>query len=356
VTRLREREGEVMAAQPRKGESTLTKTHRNGPLLRIEGLRTTFDTPAGTAHVVNGVDIEARAGEIVGIVGESGCGKSVTVRSILGLVRPPGQVVGGSVVFDERELIGMRRKSLQQLRGKEIGFIAQNPFSALNPVLPIHRQFKNIILAHEGPRALGARDRSRKALAAVGIAGPDRVLDGYAHQLSGGMAQRVVIAMAMLLNPKLVVADEPTTGLDLTVQRQILDLIQKLVRSGDRSMLLVTHDLGVIAQYCDRVVVMYAGKVVEQGQVSDVLTAPAHPYTKALLEAVPRPSQPLVHLSGQLPDLVNYPRGCPFVSRCSMAHEPCAHIPPSNETAWSGQNYTCHLPEGATPRHAHTRT
>lgn len=332
-----------------------TTTEERSTILSVEGLRTVFSTPGGTAHVVNGVDLTVGAGEVVGIVGESGCGKSVTIRSILGLVRPPGEVAGGSAVFDGHELIGMRQSSLRRLRGKEIGFIAQNPFSALNPVLRIRRQFKNVLTTHERVSSADVRRRSRQALADVGIAGPDRVLDGYAHQLSGGMAQRVVIAMAMLLDPKLVIADEPTTGLDLTVQRQILDLIRSLVSMRDRSMLLVTHDLGVVAQYCDRVVVMYAGKVVEQGRVRDVLAAPAHPYTKALLQAVPRQGHPLVHLSGRLPDLVDYPRGCPFTTRCGMAHEPCAHTAPAEAFAWSGQTYACHLPEGATPHHAAAR-
>ena len=325
------------------------------PLLRVEGLRTEFATPSGTAHVVNDVDLTVRSGEIVGVVGESGCGKSVTIRSLLGLVRPPGLVTGGSAVFNGHELIGMPQSSLRRLRGKEIGFIAQNPFSALNPVLPIRRQFKNILATHERAAAGTARDRAHQALADVGIAGPDRVLDGYAHQLSGGMAQRVVIAMAMLLGPQLVIADEPTTGLDLTVQRQILDLIRALVRDRGHSMLLVTHDLGVVAQYCDRVVVMYAGRVVEEGPVRDVLAAPAHPYTQALMQAVPRPGHPLVHLSGRLPDLVDYPPGCPFVSRCAHAHDACADTVPAAATAWSGQTYACHLPEGVSPRHGAAR-
>ncbi|WP_309236656.1 ABC transporter ATP-binding protein [Micromonospora sp. S-DT3-3-22] len=190
-----------------------------------------------------------------------------------------------------------------------------------------------------------AHDRARAALADVGIAGPDRVLDGYAHQLSGGMAQRVVIAMAMLLNPTFVIADEPTTGLDLTVQRQILDLIRAMVKEHERSMLLVTHDLGVVAQYCDRVVVMYAGQVIEHGTVREVLGTPGHPYTQALIRAIPRPGQPLVHLTGRLPDLVDYPAGCPFQARCPHAFDPCARVVPEPVTTASGHTYRCHLPQ-----------
>ena len=312
-------------------------------LLEVRGLTTRFDTPDGLVHAVNGVDFHVDRAEIVGVVGESGCGKSVTIRSILGLVRPPGRVVDGTAHFDGVDLLSLRGGELRRLRGKKIGFIAQNPFSALNPVMRIHRQFANIMAAH-GVKSDGeVRDRARAALADVGIAGPDRVLDGYAHQLSGGMAQRVVIAMAMLLNPAFVVADEPTTGLDLTVQRQILDLIRKLVREHGQSMLLVTHDLGVVAQYCDRVVVMYAGKVIEHGTVRQVLNDPRHPYTQALIRAIPRPGQPLVHLTGRLPDLVNYPAGCPFRARCPHAFEPCGHIVPEAATVASGQTYWCHL-------------
>ncbi|MFY1621906.1 ABC transporter ATP-binding protein [Micromonospora sp. HUAS LYJ1] len=314
-------------------------------LLEVSGLTTRFDTPAGLVHAVNGVDFHVDRAEIVGVVGESGCGKSVTIRSILGLVRPPGRVVDGTARFNGVDLLALSGAELRRLRGKEIGFIAQNPFSALNPVMRIRRQFAKIMAAH-GVRSEGeAHDRARAALADVGIAGPDRVLDGYAHQLSGGMAQRVVIAMAMLLNPTFVIADEPTTGLDLTVQRQILDLIRAMVKEHERSMLLVTHDLGVVAQYCDRVVVMYAGQVIEHGTVREVLGTPGHPYTRALIRAIPRPGQPLVHLTGRLPDLVDYPAGCPFQARCPHAFEPCTRVVPEPVTTASGHTYRCHLPQ-----------
>ncbi|MBP1782102.1 MULTISPECIES: ABC transporter ATP-binding protein [Micromonospora] len=332
---------------PRQALSRPTNTgqgaDREPRLLEVSGLTTRFDTPDGLVHAVNGVDFHVDRAEIVGVVGESGCGKSVTIRSILGLVRPPGRVVEGTARFNGVDLLGLRAAELRRLRGAEIGFIAQNPFSALNPVMRIHRQFANILAAHGIRSDAIARDRARDALADVGIAGPDRVLDGYAHQLSGGMAQRVVIAMAMLLNPAFVIADEPTTGLDLTVQRQILDLIRGLVQQHGRSMLLVTHDLGVVAQYCDRVVVMYAGKVIEHGSVRDVLTSPQHPYTQALVRAVPRPGHPLVHLTGRLPDLVDYPAGCPFQARCPHAFEPCGQVFPEPTTSASGRTYWCHL-------------
>jgi len=322
-------------------------------LLTVSSLTTQFTTPHGTAAVVNGVDLAVKRGEIVGIVGESGCGKSVTIRSILGLVRDPGRVVDGSAIFDGRDLLSMTASELRGTRGNRIGFIAQNPFSALNPILRIRKQFHNILAAHDKPAAKHSLDRARKALIAVGIAGPDRVLNGYAHELSGGMAQRVVIAMAMLLDPSLVIADEPTTGLDLTVQRQILDLIRNLVREHNRSMVLVTHDLGVIAQYCDRVVVMYAGKVVEEGTVRDVMKSPAHPYTLALIRAIPQPGKPLVHLGGRLPSLIDYPPGCPFAARCADAFDPClGTIPPRQRTLNGTATFSCHLKDGATAYHA----
>lgn len=318
------------------------------PLLSVQDLRTEFATPVGPAHVVNGVSFDVPRGEIVGIVGETGCGKSVTVRSILGLVRPPGEVVGGRAMLDGTDLVGLPAKALRALRGSAIGFVAQNPFSALNPVMRIDRQFAAIIAAHEGKSSARhtTRQRARRALDEVGIAGSERVLNGYAHQLSGGMAQRVVIAMAMILDPALVVADEPTTGLDLTVQRQILDLIQGLVRDEGRSMLLVTHDLGVVAQYCSQVVVMYAGTVVESGPVTSVLTRPDHPYTAALLAAIPRRGHQLVHLEGRLPDLVEYPPGCPFADRCPHVFERCREEAPGVSVSGDGHEYRCHLPEG----------
>jgi oligopeptide/dipeptide ABC transporter ATP-binding protein len=313
------------------------------PLLEVRRLRTEFGTPLGVAQVVNDVSFTVNRGEILGIVGESGCGKSVTIRSILGLVRQPGRVAAGEAVFDGRDLLAMKTSELRDIRGKDIGFIAQNPFSSLNPVLRISKQLHNVLRSHDRQRAANSYEIGRAALASVGIAGPERVLDGYAHQLSGGTAQRVIIAMSMLLDPALVIADEPTTGLDLTVQRQILDLVRGLVREHERSMMLVTHDLGVVAHYCDRVVVMYAGRIVEQGAVQEVLRAPKHPYTRALLDAIPRQGRPLVHLKGRLPDLVNYPSGCPFAPRCSHAFEPCTTGWPDATSSPDGHTYWCHL-------------
>ena len=317
-------------------------------MLEVNGITTRYQTRRGVVHAVNDVSFEVSAGQIVAIVGESGCGKSATVRSILGLIRPPGQVVAGRVRFEDKDLLSMPRRALRRMRGDQIGFVSQNPFGSLNPILRIRRQFHNIITAHSGrlPRAR-TRQMSLQALQAVGIPGPERVLDGYAHELSGGMAQRVVIGMAMVLDPKLVVADEPTTALDVTIQRQILDLMRDLVLTSGRAMLLVTHDLGVVAQYCDHVIVMYAGKVVERGTVAEVFARPAHPYTRALLRSVPRRGEQVHTLRGRVADLVDYPAGCPFADRCEFALDRCRTEPPRLRPAFAaaGRLTSCHRSE-----------
>ncbi len=317
-------------------------------MLEVRGITTTYQTRRGTVHAVNDVSFDVRAGEVVAIVGESGCGKSATIRSILGLIRPPGQVLRGQAFFQGRDLLAMSPRTLRKVRGDQIGFVAQNPFGALNPILRIRKQFHNVITAHRGrmPKAK-TREMALEMLRAVGIPGPERVLDGYAHELSGGMAQRVVIAMAMVLHPALVVADEPTTALDVTIQRQILDLMRDLVLRDGRSMLLVTHDLGVVAQYCDRVIVMYAGKVVETGSVREVFERPAHPYTRALLRSVPRRGQSVHTLRGRVADLINYPAGCPFADRCELVMDRCHTEPPTARTAFGVETRTtsCHRSE-----------
>src|SRR5690606_8479695 len=250
-------------------------------LLTVSGLKTEFNGNL----VVHGVGFRIRRGRAVGLVGETGSGKSVTVRSILGLVRPPGRVVEGSAIFEGRDLLKLSQRELRKIRGARIGFVAQNPFGALNPILPIKKQFYNALRAHRRISSKGAYQLALEGLSSVGVAGPERVLNGYAHELSGGMAQRVVIALVMSLDPTLLVADEPTTALDLTVQRQVLELIDGLIREKNRSMLLITHDLSVVAQYCQDIVVMRAGEVVETGTVKDVFANPTHPYTRQLLKA-----------------------------------------------------------------------
>ena len=300
------------------------------PLLEVSDLHVQFRSRRRTVHAVNGVSFAIGEGETVGLVGETGCGKSATVRAVIGLLKSPGRVTAGSVRLDGTDLVGLPPRQLRRIRGASIGFVPQNPFGALNPVLRIERQFRNVIRAHRRGRRAGIRRTALAMLDAVGIADPERVLRGYAHELSGGMAQRVVIALAMVLNPRLVVADEPTTGLDLTIQRQILDLIRDLAETEGRSMLLVTHDVGVVAQYCSRVLVMYAGQVVEAGPVRRVLAEPTHPYTEALLAAVPRRGEPLVGAQGTVPTLLRLPPGCFYYDRCTYRSDPrCAIDTPS---------------------------
>lgn len=255
------------------------------PALRVQDLVTEFAGRNGAVRALHGVSFDVGANEIVGIVGESGSGKSTVVRSMIRLLVPPGRVVSGSVDFNGRELLELPERQLRGIRGKDIGFIAQNPFSALNPVVRLERQFANIAKAHGLPADKDARRRALELLEATGVNEPERVIRGYAHELSGGMAQRVVIAMALYLNPRLVIADEPTTALDLTVQRQVLDTLRRLTVDSGRSMLIVTHDLGVVAAYCQRVLVMYQGNIVEQGPIPEVFVTPQHPYTESLLRS-----------------------------------------------------------------------
>jgi len=257
--------------------------------LHVQDLVTEFELSSGVFRALDGITFEVGDSEIVGIVGESGSGKSTIIRSVIKLLMHPGRVTAGTAHFGGRDLLQMSERELRQIRGKEIGFVAQNPFSALNPVLRIGKQFANISNAHGQKFDRHARQRAIDLLQATEVSDPERVIRGYAHELSGGMAQRVVIAMALYLNPGLLIADEPTTALDLIVQRQVLDTLRRLTAESGRAMLIVTHDLGVVAKYCDRVLVMYNGRLVEQGPVSEVFANPRDPYTISLLESVVRP-------------------------------------------------------------------
>jgi ABC-type dipeptide/oligopeptide/nickel transport system ATPase component len=257
--------------------------------LHVRDLVTEFHSREGVTRALHGISFDVGANEIVGVVGESGSGKSTVVRSVVKLLMPPGRVMEGTAQFHGQDLIRMPERRIRPIRGKEIGFVAQNPFSALNPVVRIEKQFANIAKAHGLKADAESRGRALELLACSGVNDPERVMRGYAHELSGGMAQRVVIAMALYLNPRLVIADEPTTALDLTVQRQVLDTLARLTKESGRSMLIVTHDLGVVANYCDRVLVMYRGRIVEQGPVSEVFVRPQDLYTVSLLNSVVQP-------------------------------------------------------------------
>jgi len=256
-------------------------------VLSVSGLTTEFFTRTSTTRAVDDISFEVPDSTAVGIVGETGSGKSVTVRSIMRLLPTQGRVTGGSVEFDGVDLRSASGRQLRSIRGRSIGFVAQNPFGALNPILSIEKQFANVIRAHRRMKRAEVHELALERLQAVQVRGAERVLRGYAHELSGGMAQRIVIALAMVHDPSLVIADEPTTALDVTVQRQILDLVHEQISSASRSLLLVTHDLGVVAQYCQQVVVMTAGRIVESGPVADVFGDPQHEYTKQLLSAIP---------------------------------------------------------------------
>ncbi|MET4618620.1 ABC-type dipeptide/oligopeptide/nickel transport system ATPase component [Arthrobacter sp. 2762] len=257
--------------------------------LHVQDLVTEFHSRGGVTRALHGISFDVGANEVVGIVGESGSGKSTVVRSVIKLLMPPGRVMEGTAEFHGQDLIRLPERQIRHIRGKEIGFVAQNPFSALNPVVRIEKQFANIAKAHGLKADAELRSRALELLASSGVNEPERVIRGYAHELSGGMAQRVVIAMALYLNPRLVIADEPTTALDLTVQRQVLDTLTRLTKGSGRSMLIVTHDLGVVANYCDRVLVMYRGRIVEHGPVSEVFVHPKDPYTVSLLDSVVQP-------------------------------------------------------------------
>jgi peptide/nickel transport system ATP-binding protein len=300
------------------------------PLLRVTGLRTEFSTPAGVIAAVADVSFELRCGEVLGLVGESGSGKSVTAFSILGLVDPPGRIAAGSIVFDGTQLVGAPAETLRRLRGKRIAMIFQDPMMTLNPVLTIGTQMVETVLAHESATRAAARARAVAALTRVGIAAAHQRLDQYPHQFSGGMRQRVAIAIALLHQPDLIIADEPTTALDVTVQGQILFEMQTLVRECGTALLWITHDLAVVAGLADRIAVMYAGRIVECGDASAVLDAPGHPYTRGLLDSVPSaalPGAPLRQIRGSAPSLLRPGPGCAFAERCDRAAAACAAMP-----------------------------
>jgi oligopeptide/dipeptide ABC transporter ATP-binding protein len=299
------------------------------PLLSIRGLRTWFHTRGGVVHAVDGVDLDVLPGECLGVVGESGSGKSVTFMSVLGLVRPPGRIEGGEIRFAGRDLLRLRPRELRGLRGRDIAITMQDALTALNPAFTVETQLVETIRAHDVSLPRGrsaARAKALEMLRLVGIPEPERRIRDYPHQFSGGMRQRVMIAIALACRPKLLIADEPTTALDVTIQAQILDLIGDIRRRLGMSVVLISHDLGVVAERCERIVVMYAGQVVETGPTAAVIAAPRHPYTRGLLRSIPLlsdPDRPIRPIEGQVPDLANLPATCRFLPRCPEAGEPC---------------------------------
>ncbi|MEM1046737.1 MAG: ABC transporter ATP-binding protein [Pseudomonadota bacterium] len=300
------------------------------PTLEVAGLQTHFFTRDGTLKAVDGVDFTLGPGEVLGLVGESGSGKSVTGFSIIGLVDPPGRIVGGSILYRGQELVGANEESLRGLRGNRIAMIFQDPMMTLNPVLRVDTQMIEAIQAHRRMSTKEARAKARDTLDMVGIPSPDERLRNYPHQLSGGMRQRVAIAIAFLNEPDLIIADEPTTALDVTIQAQIIHEAQNLCRRTGTAMIWITHDLAVVAGLADRIAVMYAGRIVEQGGTDDVIDRPLHPYTAGLLGSVPSANKrgvPLRQIPGMTPNLMKLPAGCAFRTRCAYGDGACATMP-----------------------------
>jgi peptide/nickel transport system ATP-binding protein len=316
-------------------------------LLSVAGLSTHFATRDGIAKAVDEVSFSVRRGEVLGLVGESGSGKSMTAYSILGLVEPPGRVVAGRILFGGTDLASLSGEEMRQIRGNRIAMIFQDPMATLNPVLRIDAQMIETILAHQSTSRSEARARAREALAKVGIPSPDERLEGYPHQFSGGMRQRVAIAIALLNRPDLIIADEPTTALDATIQGQILHEMQKLTAETGAALIWITHDLSVIAGLADRVCVMYAGRIVEQGATADVLGAPRHPYTGGLLSSIPgnaSPRERLKPIQGMTPAPTELPSGCHFRPRCPNATAECTEVPESRPYGAVGQIIRCFHP------------
>lgn len=318
------------------------------PTLQVENLQTHFFTKAGVARAVDGVSFTVGRGEVMGLVGESGSGKTVTGFSLIDLVDPPGRIVGGRILFKGEDLIQAGENRMQQLRGNRIAMIFQDPMMTLNPVLRIDTQMIETIQAHEpGVGREEARQRSRDALGQVGIPSPDERLKAYPHQFSGGMRQRVAIAIALLNKPDLIIADEPTTALDVTIQGQILFEAQKLCRETGTALIWITHDLAVVAGLADKICVMYAGRIVEQGDIGDVLDRPVHPYTRGLLGSVPSQNnrgQRLFQIQGMTPSLLKLPQGCAFQSRCPNVDGACQAEPEIAEPV-PGRQVRCFHPQ-----------
>ena len=317
------------------------------PLLEVRDLATYFYTRAGVVKAVDGVSFMLHAGEVLGLVGESGSGKTVTGYSLLGLVDPPGRIVHGSIRFEGQELVGMDPRELRRMRGRRLAMVFQDPTTTLNPVLTIAAQMRLAMNAHERLSATAIRARCIEVLTIVGMPDAGRRLDAYPHQFSGGMRQRVAIAIALLHRPPLIIADEPTTALDVSIQAQILTEMKSLVREIGTSLIWISHDLATVSSLADRIAVMYAGRIVEDGPTVAVLRTPHHPYTRGLLDSLPAHTEPgrrLAQIRGTTPSLLNLPAGCPFAPRCDHADATCDSAP--DIVNWAGRSIRCHHPQG----------
>jgi len=328
----------------------------NNKLLEISNLKTYFFSDKGQVPAVNGVDLYINKGETLGVVGESGCGKSVTSLSIMRLLTDtPGKVVDGSILFEGRDLLSLSESEIREVRGNEIAMIFQEPMTSLNPVYKIGQQIGEAVQLHLKYDKKKAREHVIKMLKLVGIPRAEEIIDEFPYQLSGGMRQRIMIAMAMSCDPTLLIADEPTTALDVTIQAQILELMRKLKEEKGTAIMLITHDLGVVAEMCDRVVVMYAGKVVEEADVLEIFENPKHPYTKGLLNSVPKMGQKtnrLESIPGNVPTPANMPKGCKFAPRCSQAMDICQEQDPDLLQIAEGHQCRCFLYQSELAREA----
>ncbi|MBK5253217.1 MAG: ABC transporter ATP-binding protein [Peptostreptococcaceae bacterium] len=319
----------------------------NKNILEVKNLKVSFFTPAGEVKAVNDISYELKSGEVMGIVGESGSGKSVEAYSIIGLLSSPGKVVGGEVIFDGDDLLKYSEEQLRNLRGDKISMIFQNPMTCLNPVYKIGDQLVESLFIHTDASKDEAWKKATDMLGFVGINNPDKRMKQYAHELSGGMRQRVMIAMALLCDPKLLIADEPTTALDVTIQAQILDLLKDIITKTNMSTIFITHNLAVVAEICNKVSVMYAGKLVETGYVDDIFYNPSHPYTLGLLNSMPRVDEKeherLIPIEGSPVDMLNPPEGCGFASRCKHCMNICLRKDPPTIDMGNGHKAKCWL-------------
>ena len=316
-------------------------------ILEVKNLKTSFFTYEGEVKALENVSFDISRGETLGLVGETGSGKSVTALSIVNLISsPPGKILGGKIIFEGENLLNYSEKEIRKIRGNKISMIFQDPMNSLNPVFKVGEQIIQVIKVHQNKKSAEARKIAIEMFKKVGLPDPELVLDKYSYELSGGMQQRIMIAIALSCNPDLLIADEPTTALDVTIQAQILDLIDKLKKDIDSSILLITHNLGVVARVCDKVAVMYAGNIVEYATVEQIFNKPCHPYTKGLLKAIPRKEsrgKKLKIIKGKVPNLISPPSGCRFHPRCNFALPECSEINPPRKLVAEEHYVKCHL-------------
>jgi oligopeptide/dipeptide ABC transporter ATP-binding protein len=323
-------------------------------LLKINDVKTHFFTRRGVVPAVDGVSMEIKKGQIIGVVGESGCGKSVTSLSVMGLVQKPGKIVEGTIEFEGRNLLELSKSQMRKIRGNEISMIFQEPMTSLNPVYTVGKQVSEAIILHENISKEKAKQRVIEVFKSVGIPEAERRYNAYPHQLSGGLRQRVMIGMAMVCSPKLMIADEPTTALDVTIEAQILHLMRKLVADKNTSIMMITHNLGVVAELCDYVYVMYAGKVMEQADINELFDHPYHPYTDGLMRSIPKinsKNSRLYSIKGVVPNLLKLPKGCRFCPRCEKATERCFREEPELYKINDKHSVRCFLYENGVNDH-----